>query len=178
MQKQERKNIMEQFIKLFGKITVADIVLLVCAVVFLAGIFRTVKKYFKNRVLEDAQKDEEWKKVIAQVNQYPQWHDQSIQIRDGLAQSIGSLETKLDEIQDDNNRRYATTCRYRIIRFNDEILKKELHTKEHFDQVLTDIDEYEDYCERVPEYKNNKAGLAIKNIKQTYQKCLLDGDFL
>ena len=42
----ERQNIMEQFIKLFGKITVADIVLLVCAVVFLAGIFRTVKKIF------------------------------------------------------------------------------------------------------------------------------------
>ena len=117
------------------------------------------------------------KKVIAQVNQYPQWHDQSIQIRDGLAKSIGSLETKLDEIQDDNNRRYATTCRYRIIRFNDEIFKNgERHTKEHFDQILIDIDEYEDYCNRVPEYKNNKAVLAIANIKQTYQKCLLDGD--
>ena len=169
---------MEEFVKIFGEITVADIVLLACAVAFLAGIFRTVKKYFRNRVLEDAKKDEEWEKVVSQVNRYPQWHDQSIQIRDGLAKSIRSLETKLDEIREDSNRRYATTCRYRIIRFNDEILKKELHTKEHFDQVLADIDEYEDYCRTDPEYKNNKAMLAIANIKQTYQKCLVDGDFL
>lgn len=169
---------MEQFIKLFGGITIADIVLVVCAVAFLVAIFKSVKKYFKNKILEDEKKDAQWLKVVEQVNTYPKWHDQSIEIRDGLKGSIDTLNQKMDEMQLKSDRKYATDCRYRIIRFNDELLKQEKHTKEHFDQILTDIDEYEEYCRTDKDYKNNKAMLAIENIKNTYKKCAEESAFL
>ena len=38
------------------------------------------------------------------------------------------------------NEREANSCRYRILRFDDEIRHKQKHTKENFDQMLEDID--------------------------------------
>lgn len=106
-----------------------------------------------------------------------------------LAKSIQTLSNKVDEtnktldtMQLRSKRNYATTCRYRIIRFNDELLQKGeheiLHTKEHFDQILEDIDEYEDYCNLDRDYKNSKAAMAIEHIRQVYQKCADEGTFL
>ena len=58
--------------------------------------------------------------------------------------------------------------RQRVLRFNDEILMGKRHTKEHFDEILEDIDIYEKYCASHPDYKNNRANLAIHTIKDTY----------
>lgn len=169
---------MNEFIALFGGVTIADIVFVGCAVGFLVGIFAKVSKYFKGKVIADKEKNDEWKKVIDQVNLYPKWHEQSIQIRDGLKGSIDGLSEKIDAMQLKSDRKYATTCRYRIIRFNDEILRNVKHTKEHFDQILIDIDDYEEYCRKDEDYKNNKAMLAIENIKSIYKKCAEESAFL
>ena len=72
----------------------------------------------------------------------------------------------------------ATTSRYRILRFNDEALHGKKHTQEHFDQILTDIDEYENFCKSDPGYKNNKGKMAMENIKNIYKKCNQDNSFL
>lgn len=69
-------------------------------------------------------------------------------------------------------------ARQRILRFDDEILYKKRHSKEHFEEILEDIDLYEEYCNDNPDYKNNKAVFAINDIKETYNKCLKEHDFL
>lgn len=69
-------------------------------------------------------------------------------------------------------------ARSRILRFNDEVMMGEDHSKEHFDEILEDIDKYEDYCELHPNYENNKAVLAIKTIKEEYLYCSEHHKFL
>ena len=69
-------------------------------------------------------------------------------------------------------------ARARILRFNDEVLLNRKHSKEHFEEILQDIDMYEKYCNDHPNYKNNKAVFAIDTIKEVYKKCLKDKDFL
>lgn len=69
-------------------------------------------------------------------------------------------------------------ARTRILRFNDEILMDMEHSKEHYDEILEDIDKYEDYCASHPNYENNKAILAIKTIKEEYLYCLEHHKFL
>ena len=67
-----------------------------------------------------------------------------------------------------------------------DILKKEeelerarqARQKEHFDEILDDIDTYEDYCAAHEDYENNKAVLAISTIREVYKECLRDHDFL
>lgn len=82
------------------------------------------------------------------------------------------------EVVDLLNEREANSCRYRILRFDDEIRHNQKHTKEHFDQMLEDIDGYERYCYTHPNYKNSKAVHAIANIKNTYSECAQDNTFL
>lgn len=82
------------------------------------------------------------------------------------------------DVMDKLNESEATNRRYRILRFDDEIRHSQKHTKEHFDQILDDITEYEKYCSNHPDYKNNKAILAIDNIKSTYRECCKNKTFL
>ena len=88
-----------------------------------------------------------------------------------LCEKMTEQETRREE-------EHATANRYRILRFDDEIRHDEHHTIEHFDQILEDITEYENYCDSHPLYKNNKATLAIENIKHVYQRCTDEKKFL
>ena len=61
---------------------------------------------------------------------------------------------------------------------NNELLRPIDHTKEEFVEVLAKIDDYERYCEEHPEYPNNRAVLAIENIREVYKERLKKRDFL
>lgn len=85
---------------------------------------------------------------------------------------------EIDKLREICDEREANDCRYRILRFDDEIRHSARHTKEHFDQILGDIKSYEDYCSDHPKYRNNVAHFAIQNIKNTYQRCESENSFL
>lgn len=58
----------------------------------------------------------------------------------------------------------------------------ELYEKEDyipdFSAAVAKIDDYERYCEEHPEYPNNRAVLAIENIREVYKERLKKRDFL
>lgn len=90
----------------------------------------------------------------------------------------GDLESELHNLRDDFDLSQVTQARIRILRFNDELLRDEPHSKEFFDNVLEDVDVYERYCIAHPQYRNSKAVLAIANIRRCYEKHEADRDFL
>ena len=94
-----------------------------------------------------------------------------------LAQ-VRQLTSEVDTLKKEEELERARQARQRILRFNDEILFNKRHSKEHFDEVLEDIDTYEDYCSTHEDYENNKAVLAISTIREVYKECLRDHDFL
>ena len=95
-----------------------------------------------------------------------------------MLDKLSALERDVRQIKDDAARREAVMARTRILRFGDEILHKELHTKEHFDQTLRDITAYEQYCDNHPEFENSCAVLTVRKIKDTYMERLEKNDFL
>lgn len=95
-----------------------------------------------------------------------------------MMEDVSSMRVTLNNHITKDDERYAKNCRLRILRFNDEILQQKMHTKEHFDEILDDITEYERYCREHPDYKNNKAVLAIRNVENVYQECLAKNKFL
>ncbi len=72
----------------------------------------------------------------------------------------------------------AITARRCILNFNGELLEGRKHTKESFDQILSDIDSYELYCRTHPEFQNNKTVLSTQHIKNVYMQCEEKGAFL
>lgn len=93
-----------------------------------------------------------------------------------IAKHIGRALNK--EIFDRLDLEAAITSRVRILRFNDELLRDEKHTKEAFDQVLSDIDVYEAYCASHPDFKNNRTKMSASYIIASYQEHLEKHDFL
>ena len=93
-----------------------------------------------------------------------------------IARAIGkALNADLNEKMEANE---AKTARYRIRRFDDEIRHKIRHSKEHFDQIIEDVDTYERYCQDHPRFPNGKAVSATDNVKRTYEKCKAENSFL
>ena len=91
---------------------------------------------------------------------------------------VDSLSTELADHKAKSEERHATLCRAHILRFGDEVLHGVPHSKEGYDNILLDIDSYEEYCEGHPGYKNNVALETIKHIKKMYQKHLEEDSFL
>lgn len=168
----------EHFIQSFGDITVGQAVIVISAIVFLVMVYKKVTSYISKKALDEKEKNDRIQEVIDQAKQYPVWHQQSVDIQEKFNTMFSNLDKKIDKLQCSSDQGMAYTWRYRILRFNDEILHGQKHSKEHFDQILEDVQNYENYCIENPKFQNNKAVFAIRNIKNVYQKCTDEGSFL
>lgn len=97
---------------------------------------------------------------------------------DSIKVDLEGVKQDIADVRADNAEEYATLCRARILRFGDEIVHNIPHSKEHYDQILLDIDRYDEYCDSHPDYKNNLAIQTIKHIKKKYQEHLDNDTFL
>ena len=97
---------------------------------------------------------------------------------DTQGEQIDALAEQITNVQTEVNENAAMSSRYRILRFDDEIRHGQLHTKEHYDQIMVDIDIYEAFCKRNPNFRNNLAHKAISNIKRMYDVHNDDNSFL
>lgn len=97
---------------------------------------------------------------------------------DGIQKEVDSIKQDVRTIKDNADEREASNCRTHILRFGDDLLHGIKHSKEHFDHVLIAISTYEQYCDNHPGYLNNVASATIEHIKETYQHCLSNNDFL
>lgn len=95
-----------------------------------------------------------------------------------VIEKVDNLEKKVDKMESVNAEQTAKSCRVRILRFGDELLHDVHHSKEHFDQILVDITDYERYCKNNPDFKNNMTAITTSRIKSTYEECLQDHSFL
>lgn len=95
-----------------------------------------------------------------------------------LEGKIDGVETKVKDVRDDISENKAIDCRTRILHFGDEVLHRQKHTKEHFDEILKDIKTYDDYCESHPDFPNHTTVFTSKRIMEIYEECLKNGDFL
>lgn len=95
-----------------------------------------------------------------------------------LNKRMNTLQGSIETIQEDRLRDKADDARRQILIFNDELLRGVKHSKEHFDQVLLDVNDYERYCKRHDDYSNARCVLAIAEIKRCYAVCEAEGKFL
>lgn len=95
-----------------------------------------------------------------------------------LEKKVEEISTKQEKIEASAQEQEAINSRIRILRFSDEIRRNIKHSQESFDQTLSDITKYEQYCKDHPEFENKKTVLANKRISEAYDKCVEDNDFL
>lgn len=98
--------------------------------------------------------------------------------RDKTAEKLDKLTELVQEVSDRVDTTAATNARTRILRFDDELINNVHHSREYFQQTLEEIDTYETYCGKHPDYKNSACTLAIEHIKDVYTKLLDERAFI
>lgn len=97
---------------------------------------------------------------------------------DTMQQCQNETRQRLDEHIKKDDAQTASLWRTQILRFNDELIHDRRHTKEHFDEVLDTIKDYEDFCHVHDDFPNGKCVHAIDNINRVYDELLESHDFL
>ena len=98
--------------------------------------------------------------------------------KDNTAEKLDRLTALVQEVSDRVDTSSATNARTRILRFDDELINGVHHSKEYFQQTLEEIDLYERYCDKHPDYKNSACVLAVEHIRHTYAKLLEERAFI
>ena len=105
--------------------------------------------------------------------------------QDSIKASNEAIDKRIDKMQESFNNHVkdyeaakASSQRYRILRFYDEVCSGQKHSESHFEDILDDIDSYETYCDKHKEYKNNRGHVAMQYIRDTYAKVKAKGGFL
>lgn len=142
-------------------------------VIFISGVVACV---FMTIVQKASKKYKPWSWLAEQFGKAA--NKEMLDKLDKVEGEIKEIKNKDEEQDRLIDLRMAKAARRRILRCSDEIRKKDRHSEEYFNDVLDDISYYKQYCKDHPEFENEKAVLAIKLVKRTYEKCISDNDFL
>lgn len=129
--------------------------------VILGGSFLAFVQFLIQRADSKTDQYEAIVKAIAEIKK---------EISD-LANDIGKMDEKLDM-------RATVEARIRILKFSDELTEGRLHSKDSFDQCMSDISQYRKYCDVHPEFKNDQTVATVNHITKCYAERLEKHDFL
>ena len=113
---------MDEFIKIFGDITIAEIAAWLVAVLFLWKTYKKVKDYFISRYEVERKRDEDIAKVIAETAKYPLYRKQSLAIQKQLTDQINAIrkaqeteEKRLRRLEESTEKRERNKLRDRLL---------------------------------------------------------------
>ena len=94
-----------------------------------------------------------------------------------LVDRVDVLSDKIEAVAESVSETRAIAARVRILRFADEIIGKQAHSRESYVQIFTDIDTYDRYCRSHLDFKNHNTVSAQKLINDAYDERSRKNDF-
>ena len=107
-----------------------------------------------------------------------QWALGKIDAKKGVRKTLDEIKSELEKETNERKEDNIIACRSRIVRYNDELLRGDRHSKSMFDTILMECTKYENYCAQHEDFQNGVATESIANIRRCYRKCEEEGDFL
>ena len=100
----------DEFLKVFGNVTVLQLVEIILAIIFIIVVFKKFKDYINKQHDVEKKRDEELKEALDGVRMYPKYREQSIEIQkelegkfDTVCEMYKTLVDRLDEIERKRN---------------------------------------------------------------------------
>lgn len=107
---------LNNFINLFGQVTLSTVVELVLAGVFLYLIYKKVRDFLIERYEAEKARDQRINEALDAVHKYPEYRAQSIKIQQTLENEIQTIrktmeryQARLDSVEETNNAASATS---------------------------------------------------------------------
>ena len=98
-------------------------------------------------------------------------------LSDKVDERFDILNDKIDSVDAKADQYNAVSCRVRILRFEDELQASQRHSKDSWDQAMSDIDSYESYTKQHPDFRNNQTVATVTHIKRGYNERLEKRDW-
>jgi len=98
-------------------------------------------------------------------------------LSDDMTERFDILNDKIDSVDAKADQYNAVSCRVRILRFEDELQANQRHSKDSWDQAMSDIDSYETYTKQHPDFRNNQTVATVTHIKHGYNERLEKRDW-
>lgn len=128
---------MNEFLELFGDITVSNIVTFIIACVFLIGAYRKLKKYLIDKYELEKSKDDKLKEIYEAVKEIPE-----------LKKEVQNHTERLTNIEQENRERECNRLRDIILQnyrhyTNTDINPSQVWTSMEYDNFMALIKDYE-----------------------------------
>ncbi len=145
-------NELDNFIQLFGDITILQIVEFIIAGSFMIGIYKKVKTFFQqqtkneiDRQTKEKVRDEQIKEALDSVHKYPEYRKQSIEIQQKLQSEINELKSihkdvikRLEKQEYDTKEREKNKIRDRLLQNYRYYTNKEANPSQSWTQMEAD----------------------------------------
>lgn len=89
---------MEAFLEVFGGLRLGAIVVIITAIFFMWKIYKKVENYFIGKFEMESEKEKQMKDILAQVQEYPKWRQQSVERQKEFSDEIDDLRKTQKEI--------------------------------------------------------------------------------
>ena len=99
-------------------------------------------------------------------------HDNKNDRLKAVTEAVNKLSARIDDLDGKIDQTNAITARVRILRFADEMQENKRHSKDSWDQCMSDITDYEDYCNDHPKFRNNQTSATIEYLTTQYKERL------
>lgn len=132
-------------------------ILLACGSAFVTGLFTLVLSNITYKREQKKKKDMRYEQILTKLD---------------------GIENKLNRHIADDERNRVEEGRTRFLRFGDECRCGVLHTEEHWNDIMKDIDTYKDFCRRHVDYKNERAVRTIDYLLEKYDEHIKNNTFL
>lgn len=94
----------DAFIKLFGDITILDVIWFVLAIAFIVTIFVQLFRFLSRMIKEHDTREAQWKETVEATKKYPEYREQSLKIQEGFKNQIEELKNLYLALQEKTER--------------------------------------------------------------------------
>lgn len=166
----------DEFIEVFGNLTVAHVAVAIVAIVFIVKISKVIEAYFENKVKADMERTAEINQAIETTSHFSEYRQQSLDIQrqfteefTEIRKALEELTTRLINLEEDLTTRERNKLRDKLIQNHRYYTSQEINPM----QAWTNM-EAEAFWELVRDYEAvNGNGYVHSEIIPAMQKLLV-----
>lgn len=108
-------NGMNEFIKLFGDVTVINILEFVLACMFVHLVYKRIKEYLINRVTSEEKKNKEFREMLENMKEFSEYRKKNTIYQEKLEEEISKIAERIDKLENSINNRERNKLRDRLL---------------------------------------------------------------
>jgi DNA repair ATPase RecN len=115
--------IMEAFLKLFGDISISNLILVASSIWFIYMTYQKIQKIIIDNHDKEKARNDQLQKALDAISMYPKYRQQSLAMQEELQKTIDELNQSVQELQEKQNKNDEEKKLREVNRLRDKLLQ-------------------------------------------------------